>query len=83
MSPNDNEKCPKVGNGVTFCVGSGAFGNIEIGDGIMIGANSVVTKSVLQNNVVLGGVPATIIGTTPGFSMLDFSERVINKMNKN
>lgn len=57
--PNDG--APKLGKYVY--VGSGAFlgGNIEIADFVIIGANSVVVKSILEPGVIVAGVPARII----------------------
>ena len=37
------------------------FGQIEIGDNAIIGANAAVVKSV-EENMIVGGVPAKIIG---------------------
>lgn len=37
------------------------IGDIEISDGVVIGAGAVVTKSVSEENAVVGGVPAKII----------------------
>ena len=36
-------------------------GNIEIADFVIIGANSVVVKSILEPGVIVAGVPARII----------------------
>lgn len=57
--PNDG--APKLGKYVY--VGSGTFlgGNIEIADFVIIGANSVVVKSILEPGVIVAGVPARII----------------------
>ena len=38
------------------------FGRIEIADGIAIGANAVVNKSFLENNISIAGIPAKKIG---------------------
>ncbi len=45
-------------------IGPGAkiFGKIIIADGVAIGANSVVNKSILEENVSVAGIPAKIIG---------------------
>lgn len=51
---------PRIGNNVEFGANSVVVGDIEIGDGTIIGANAVVTKSTPPNSVV-GGVPAKII----------------------
>ena len=56
------KKCrhPRIGNNVTFGANAVVIGDIEIGDGTVIGANAVVTKSTPPNSVV-AGVPAKII----------------------
>ena len=56
------EEVPKIGDNVTIEAGSKLFGRIEIADGIHIGANSVVTKSFLEKNSIIAGVPAKKIG---------------------
>lgn len=71
--------CPIIGDGVTICSGAGIFGDIVIGDDITIGANAVVTKSFVEGNIVLAGVPARIIGKNSDWSMRKFVDRVINE----
>ena len=56
-----DKKAPRIGNNVDIGVGAKIIGDIEIADGIIIGANSVVNKSFLEPNVVIAGVPAKII----------------------
>lgn len=73
---NDKGKCPKIGNGVTICCGAGLFGNIELADGITVGANAVVTKSFHEKNCVIGGIPAKVIGKEAGFQMLKFKDTI-------
>lgn len=74
---DDKGKCPIIGNGVTICVGSGLFGNIEIADGVTIGANAVVTKSFQEQDCVIGGVPAKVLSHNAGFRMLKFKDEVL------
>jgi len=49
-----------IGNNVRIGTGARLLGNIEIGDNVVIGANSVVTKSFPADTVV-AGIPAKII----------------------
>jgi serine O-acetyltransferase len=44
---------PKIGDRVDIYVGARLLGGVEVGDGCMIGANCVVTKSVPAGCVVL------------------------------
>lgn len=53
---------PTIGNNVKICAGAIVIGNITIGDNSIIGAGSVVVKSVPANCVVVGN-PAKIIKT--------------------
>lgn len=61
---NDNDNGvsnnPIIGDNVTFGANSIAIGPIRIGNGVYIGAGSVVTKSI-PDNCVVAGVPAKII----------------------
>lgn len=54
--------CAKVGNNVFISSGAVIMGNVIIEDDCIIGANSVVTKSLRKGSIV-AGIPATIIGT--------------------
>lgn len=54
------EGAPRIGNNVYIAPGAKLFGNIEIGDRTVIGANAVVNKS-FPADVTVGGVPARII----------------------
>ena len=54
-------KVAKVGDNVYLSNGCKLIGDIEISDGVVIAAGAVVTKSVSEENVVVGGVPAKII----------------------
>lgn len=54
---------PTIGNNVYIGPGAKLFGQIEIADGIAIGANAVVNKSFWERNISIAGVPAKKIGT--------------------
>ena len=66
------DRHPKIGNGVLLGVGSKLLGNIKIGDGAKIGANSVVLDDVPPHTTAVG-VPAIVVGRTetaqPALSM--------------
>ncbi|MCJ7760694.1 serine acetyltransferase [Candidatus Bathyarchaeota archaeon] len=49
---------PKIGNNVWFGPGVVVVGDIEIADGIAIGANSYVNKSFKEPNITIAGCPA-------------------------
>ena len=49
---------PTIGNHNVFGVGAVVVGSVELGNGLAIGANSVVTKSFGEDNIAIAGVPA-------------------------
>lgn len=56
----NDQDCPTIGNNVTIYCGAKVLGNITIGNNVIIAANAVVVKDV-EDNCVVGGVPAKII----------------------
>lgn len=57
----DQDRHPKIGNGVLIGAHAVVLGNIKVGDCARIGAGSVVVKEV-PPRVTVAGVPARIIG---------------------
>lgn len=57
----DEDRHPKIGDRVLIGAGSAILGNIRIGNGAKIAANSVVLKPV-EDNCTVAGVPAKPIG---------------------
>jgi serine O-acetyltransferase len=57
----DEDRHPKIGNGVLIGAGAKVIGNIRVGDCARIGAGSVVVKDV-PPRVTVVGVPARIMG---------------------
>lgn len=53
---------PTIGNSVMLNTGCKVFGDISIGDNVIIGAGAIVNKDV-PSNCVIGGIPAKIIKT--------------------
>ena len=49
---------PTIGDNVWIGPGAKLFGKITIANRIMIGANAVVNKSFLEENITIAGVPA-------------------------
>ena len=58
---SEEDRHPKIGNGVLIGAGAIVLGNIRVGDCARIGAGSVVVKEV-PPHVTVAGVPAKIIG---------------------
>jgi serine O-acetyltransferase len=54
----ESDKAPTIGDNVFIGPGARVLGDITIADGIVIGANSVVTKSFYETNITIAGVPA-------------------------
>lgn len=54
-------KVPRLGNGVTVFIGTVICGDTYIADNVVIGANSVVSRSVYEENVTVAGSPARIV----------------------
>ncbi len=57
------DRHPKIRKGVLIGPGAKILGNIEVGEGAMVAASSVVLKSVPAHAVV-AGVPAKVVGDT-------------------
>lgn len=59
-SKYDDGPCPKIGNNVNIGCNTVIIGDIYIGDNVIIGAGSIVTKS-FPDNCIIAGNPAKII----------------------
>ena len=57
----NEDRHPKIGDGVMLGAGAKVLGNITIGHCARIAAGSVVLKEV-PNNVTVAGVPAKVVG---------------------
>ena len=63
IPPNDRpliSKKVKIGDNVWIGENVVILAGVTIGDGCILGANSVITKSIEKNSIV-GGIPATIL----------------------
>ena len=67
---NDKGK-PVIGNNVHLGVGAKVIGSISIGNNVIVGANSVVTKN-LESNSVAVGIPAKVIKQLDRAIEIDF-----------
>ena len=54
----DVKGAPKIGNRVFIGTGARIIGPVHIADGVVIGANAVVNKDILENDITVAGVPA-------------------------
>ena len=55
---NGDPAAPIIGDNVYIGAGAKIIGDIRIADGVAIGANAVVVKSIDEPNTTWGGVPA-------------------------
>tara|TARA_B100001093_G_scaffold517984_1_gene601252 strand:- start:5282 stop:6073 length:792 start_codon:yes stop_codon:yes gene_type:complete len=70
------DRHPKIANGVLIAAGATVLGNIDVGEGVKIGAGSLVLESV-PAYVTVAGVPAKIIGgSTVGMPALDMNQQI-------
>jgi len=58
---------PVIGDRVLIAAGAKVFGRLHLGDDVMVGANSVLTKSVPARQVVLG-IPAVRVNDRGAFA---------------
>lgn len=58
---NCDGKAPNLGHDCYIGPGAKLFGDIHIGNDVMIGANAVVNKSFKLDSVTIAGVPARVI----------------------
>lgn len=61
---------PKIGNHVYIGPGAKIYGNIEIADRVAIAANAAVSKSFLNSDMIIGGVPAKETGEVDIFTLI-------------
>lgn len=66
-------KVPHIGDGVVLFMGAIVCGNTWLADNVIVGANSVVTKSVYEENVTVAGNPAQIVSHR---GRIDMDERL-------
>lgn len=56
----NEDKRPVIGDNVEICCGAKIIGGVHIGNNVTIGAQALVIRDV-ENNVVMGGVPAHVL----------------------
>lgn len=62
--PYNRDGAPKIGNNVYIGSGARVIGDIEIADNVVIGANSVVCRSIYEPGITVAGIPAKKISDT-------------------
>lgn len=61
VGSTDDDKVPTIGDNVFIGFGAAIVGEVTIADGVAIGANALVCKSITTPNVTVGGVPSKVI----------------------
>jgi len=69
----DNRGVPTIGDSVFMGPGAKIFGDIDIGNNVAIGANSIVTKS-FGDNITIAGVPAKIVSDRGSFDYINYTQ---------
>ena len=67
---NGSDKAAVIGNNVFLASGAKIIGQVTIADDVAIGANAVVTKSILEKGTTWGGIPAQKISDHDSHSNL-------------
>jgi serine O-acetyltransferase len=62
---------PKIGDRVNLAAGARVLGDVVIGDDVLVGANSVVNRS-LPPRAVAVGVPAKVVSRKGAFEYVDY-----------
>ena len=63
-----------IGDALYLSTGAKITAKVNLGNNISIGANSVVTKSFKENNLLLVGIPASIKGSSSAWYSRDGEE---------
>lgn len=64
---------PVIGDNVVIFPGAVIAGNVQVGNHVLITANSVVTKDIPDNSIV-AGVPAKVLGKYTDNTLSDFAK---------
>lgn len=72
----------KIGRNCFVGMNSTLLLGVTLADNIVVAAGSVVTKSFLQSNIIIGGNPAKVIGTWDEYEKKYIDKATPNGMNK-
>ncbi len=63
--PGPSERVPRIGDNCYIGPGAKIFGDIVLGDNLVVGANAVVNTSFPEGHMTIAGVPARKVSDTP------------------
>lgn len=69
-----NEASIVIGNDVWLGAHSVITAGTHIANGVVVAAGAVVTRSITQENVIVGGIPARVIGERPSPPQFDIND---------
>jgi serine O-acetyltransferase len=72
-------RVPKIGDNVYITPGVKIFGDVEIADGIAIGANAVVNKSFLEPGIAIAGSPAQKINSKGSLKIVRNATEIVKE----
>lgn len=58
VAGGSNHEAPVIGNGCVLGVGSSIVGKTNLGNAIAVGANSLVNKDFVEDDITIAGIPA-------------------------
>jgi serine O-acetyltransferase len=67
---NGATNAPTIGDNVVLSAGAKILGGISIADGVVIGANAVVVKSIKEPNTTWAGIPAHKISDNSSYDLM-------------
>jgi serine O-acetyltransferase len=82
-APGLDNAAPIIGNDVYIAPGVKIYGRIHISDGIIVGANAVVTKSFDEPNICIAGVPAQKISDNGRYEVEERNRRIFPECIRN
>lgn len=59
------EPVPRIGDNVYIGPGAKIFGDVVLGDNLVVGANAVVNRGFPEGHITIAGVPAQKVSDTP------------------
>lgn len=61
VASGPNDEAPVLGDGVVLGIGAVVVGGVKVANHVAVGANSVVCKSIEEENVAVAGAPAKAV----------------------